>query len=108
MDKWNLIEIAREVCYLNDLLDDINTKKDCVKMASTGDDLLPSCLNDPNFAVICAFLQKFATKLNIVYPNFNDLQKMIENTDEGLFCYRISNFVLVFCLWMYTVKKMAN
>lgn len=52
-------------------------------MASTGDDSLPSCLNDPNFAVICAFLQKFSTKLNIEYPNFNDLQKMIENTDEG-------------------------
>lgn len=52
-------------------------------MASTGDDSLPSCLNDPNFAVVCAFLQKFSTKLNIEYPNFTDLQKMIENTDEG-------------------------
>lgn len=42
-----------------------------------------SCLNDPNFAVICAFLQKFAVPLKLEYPNFADLQKMIENTDEG-------------------------
>lgn len=69
-------------------------------MASTvtGDDLLPSCLNDPNFAVICAFLQKFSTKLNIVYPNFNDLQKMIEDSDEGWFWLIYSKYCLVFCL----------
>lgn len=41
-----------------------------------------SCLNDPNFAIICAFLQKFAGKLNITYPNFRELQQMLENTDE--------------------------
>lgn len=51
-------------------------------MASDSKDA-SSCINDPNFAIICAFLQKFATKLNVEYPNFLDLQKMIENTDEG-------------------------
>lgn len=42
-----------------------------------------SCLSDPNFAVICAFLQKFSLQLNVQHPNFHDLQKMIEDTDEG-------------------------
>ena len=80
------------MCYLNQSSGDIAQKK-TVKMAS-GDDSLPSCLNDPNFAVICAFLQKFSTKLNIVYPNFNDLQKMIENTDEG--SYLLGEFQTLF------------
>lgn len=51
-------------------------------MASDNKDAA-SCLNDPNFAIICAFLQKFAIKLNVEHPNFHDLQLMIENTDEG-------------------------
>lgn len=42
----------------------------------------PSCHGDPNFAIVCAFLQKFAGKLNITYPNFAELQSMLENTDE--------------------------
>lgn len=58
-----------------------------------------SCLNDPNFAVICAFLQKFGTKLNIVYPNFHDLQQMIENTDEG------RHFFFYLCIDVYANSK---
>lgn len=42
-----------------------------------------SCLNDPNYAIICVFLQKFGGQLKIEHPNFLRLQKMIENTDEG-------------------------
>lgn len=42
-----------------------------------------SCLNDPNYAIICVFLQKFGSQLKIEHPNFLRLQKMIENTDEG-------------------------
>lgn len=42
-----------------------------------------SCLNDPNFAIICAFLTKFASKLNVTYPNFQDMQKMLEDTEDG-------------------------
>lgn len=50
-------------------------------MASS--DLNISCLNDPNFAVICSFLQKFSNLCNIDYPNIDEMQKMLENTDEG-------------------------
>lgn len=44
----------------------------------------PSCHGDPNFAIVCAFLQKFAGKLNITYPDFQELQLMLENTDERM------------------------
>lgn len=42
-----------------------------------------SCLNDPNYAIICVFLEKFGAHLKIQHPDFLKLQKMIENTDEG-------------------------
>lgn len=42
-----------------------------------------SCLNDPNYAIICVFLQKFGNQLKIEHPDFVRLQKMIEDTDEG-------------------------
>lgn len=44
---------------------------------------LRSCANDPDFAVICAFLQKFAKDLGIPLPNFKHLQDWLTNTDEG-------------------------
>lgn len=50
---------------------------------SVADAAQPSCLNDPNYAIICVFLQKFGGQLKIEHPNFLRLQKMIENTDEG-------------------------
>lgn len=46
-------------------------------------DASSSCLNDPNYAIICVFLQKFGGQLKIEHPDFLRLQKMIENTDEG-------------------------
>lgn len=46
-------------------------------------DASSSCLNDPNYAIICVFLQKFGSLLKIEHPDFLRLQKMIENTDEG-------------------------
>lgn len=50
-------------------------------MASNDREL--TCVNDPNFAIICAFLHKFGASCNIEYPAVNDLEKMLENTDEG-------------------------
>lgn len=52
-----------------------------------------TCVNDPNFAVICSFLSKFARLCGITHPNFVDLQHMIENTQEGnYFFHQLSLF----------------
>lgn len=50
------------------------------------------CVNDPNYAIICKFLQKFAVLCNITTIDTIILQKQIENTDEG----RIEIFFIVF------------
>lgn len=42
-----------------------------------------SCLSDPNFAVICSFLQHYADILNIKNPTFKELQDMIKNKNDG-------------------------
>lgn len=42
-----------------------------------------TCANDPDFAVICAFLQKFAKDLGLNLPNFKNLQDWLTNNDEG-------------------------
>uniref|UniRef100_A0A1I8NYU6 PHD-type domain-containing protein n=1 Tax=Stomoxys calcitrans TaxID=35570 RepID=A0A1I8NYU6_STOCA len=44
--------------------------------------ILPGCANDPNFAVICAFLQKFGGDLGLDLPNFKQLQEWLTKTDE--------------------------
>ncbi|KAH8321218.1 hypothetical protein KR059_003195 [Drosophila kikkawai] len=43
---------------------------------------LHTCANDPDFAVICAFLQKFAKDLGLNLPNFKHLQEWLTNNDE--------------------------
>lgn len=42
-----------------------------------------SCASDPNFAVICSFLECFGKSCGIIYPDISCLQEMIENTQEG-------------------------
>lgn len=54
-------------------------------MASAAADPL-KCVNDPNFAVICAFLEKFGALCAIEHPNFADLQTMLENDEQGTVC----------------------
>ncbi|XP_043641607.1 titin [Drosophila teissieri] len=43
---------------------------------------LHTCANDPDFAVICAFLQKFAKDLGLSLPNFRHLQEWLTNNNE--------------------------
>ncbi|XP_017064348.2 remodeling and spacing factor 1 [Drosophila eugracilis] len=43
---------------------------------------LHTCANDPDFAVICAFLQKFAKDLGLSLPNFKHLQEWLTNNNE--------------------------
>lgn len=50
--------------------------------------------NDPNFAVICAFLQKFGNDLGMDVPNFKHLQEWLVKTDEG----RCPNFRYTRCI----------
>ncbi|XP_043249210.1 uncharacterized protein LOC122395587 isoform X4 [Colletes gigas] len=41
-----------------------------------------SCASDPNFAVICSFLECFGKSCGIVYPDISRLQEMLENTQD--------------------------
>ncbi|XP_015606186.1 uncharacterized protein LOC107272973 isoform X2 [Cephus cinctus] len=41
-----------------------------------------SCVSDPNFAVICSFLECFGKSCGIEYPDIALLQEMLENVQE--------------------------
>lgn len=43
---------------------------------------LHTCANDPDFAVICAFLQKFGKDLGLNLPNFKHLQEWLTNNND--------------------------
>lgn len=54
---------------------------DCTqKMASEKD---AHCVDDPNFAIICAFLDKFAPICGVEHPNVQEMQTMLEDMEEG-------------------------
>lgn len=42
------------------------------------------CASDPNFAVIFAFCERFGDSCGITIPTFQELQEMLEKTDEGM------------------------
>lgn len=47
-------------------------------------DVLCSCVNDPNFTIICMFIEKFSDACGIASPPINELSQMLENTSEGM------------------------
>lgn len=49
-----------------------------------------SCEEDPNFAVICAFFEKFGQLVGITDVDFYELQCMLENPDEGWYLMLIT------------------
>ncbi|KAB7501807.1 Remodeling and spacing factor 1 [Armadillidium nasatum] len=49
-----------------------------VKMASDMD----VCTNYPDFAVICSFIENFSEKLKLNLPNIEELQLLLENTEN--------------------------
>ena len=42
----------------------------------------PSIANDPNFAVVCHFIERFGQNCGVQCPNIRDLQEMLEDTKE--------------------------
>ena len=42
-----------------------------------------ACTNYPDFAVICSFIENFGDKLNTNFPNIGELQKLLEDTENG-------------------------
>lgn len=63
-----------------------------------------SCVTDPNFAIVCSFLEKFGKLCGLVYPDFEQLQEMLENTHEGNFCL----FFFVWCCYLFKWIKILH
>lgn len=42
-----------------------------------------SCLNDPNFAVVCSFYSKYGTLLGLEEIAFTDIRAWIEDTNRS-------------------------
>ena len=65
------------------------------KMASASDGL---CHNDPNFAVICNFLDRYGDLLGFKEISYADLQSWIEDSTRGVFNSRVIT-CLFFVYW---------
>lgn len=48
---------------------------------------LSSCYADPNFAIICAFFEKFGKMCGVPFPMASELVGMLECENGGMFVY---------------------
>lgn len=55
-------------------------------------DVLYSCVDDPNFTIICMFIDKFSDACGINKPPISELCRMLEDTNEGKFNFSWSVF----------------
>lgn len=79
--KLAILIIVRESITLNAfLLNHPPSLDQHINMASTTDGC---CLNDPNFAVICSFINNFGDKLILPEISFEELQESLEDTKAG-------------------------
>ncbi len=66
--------------------DDARSEVKKVKMAGAvteRDHSSAACSDDPNFATICSFIEKFGESCHIGLVPFDELQRMLENTTES-------------------------
>lgn len=52
-------------------------------LAQRTSEVLRICANSPDFAVICAFLEKFHKELGLELPNFRHLQEWLSAPNES-------------------------
>ena len=72
------------------------------------------CHNDPNFAVICSFLDRYSEILALPAISYSELESWIEDTKRGFVllvlnkCFLVlNNWIVFFCLKInqYIVEK---
>lgn len=62
-------------------------------LAQRTSEALRMCANCPDFAVICAFLEKFHKELGLELPNFQHLQEWLSAPNESEWPFYTSTYV---------------
>lgn len=51
------------------------------------------CLNDPNFAVICNFLDRYGEMIGLGDISYTDLQTWLEDTKHGVWKWALFHYL---------------